>query len=118
VAWLAACLAKSSASAASAGQGSLQSGATVNHSRIGVPLFASNRAPWPAVISSSTRWPGSLTTRAPRTNIAKILPRYRSALRPKPLPPCGSVTPSMSLNSPSRSSKRISGERSAVMGTG
>jgi hypothetical protein len=42
---LAACLAKSSASAASADQFSGQSGATVNHSRIGVPLFASNRAP-------------------------------------------------------------------------
>ncbi len=66
--------AKLSASAASSDQLSGQSGATVNHSRIGVPLLASNRPPYPAATSSSTRRAGSFTTRSPRTNIAKIFP--------------------------------------------
>src|SRR5580704_7534046 len=64
--------AKPRASRARGGHASWDSGSRLNHSFIGVPLLASNRSPWPAATSSSTRDRGSLTTSWPRTNIAKI----------------------------------------------
>jgi hypothetical protein len=60
------------ASSASCFQSSADSGASANHSFIGVPLFASKWSPCPAATSSVTRSAGSLTTSWPRTNIAKI----------------------------------------------
>ena len=68
-------IAKSRASRASGGQGSSDPGSRLNHSRIGVPLLASKRSPWPPATSSSTRGAGSFTTSSPRTNIAKIFRR-------------------------------------------
>jgi len=64
--------------------------------------LASKRIPCPAATRASTRGWGSLSTRRPRTSMAKI--RFstrrakirfstRRALRPKPRPPCGGSTP-------------------------
>ena len=57
----------------------------------------------------AARGAGSFTTSQPRTNMAKILFSQRSALRPKPLPLLGGVTPGQPSSSPTRFSKRSSG---------
>src|SRR5262249_61605741 len=78
--------AKSKASPASGSQASPEAGSRLNHSLIGVPLFAAKRTPSPAAASASTRVFGSFTTSRPLTSIAKILFWNRSACEPKPAP--------------------------------